>query len=1140
MTQPRSNRPRATRRIASVVGASLLAVALPLLAPVDAHAETTATSYTFDRNPIDPAGTRNGGQTRQVTLTSKSGANPIGNANVYLYFTGSGSATVNSQCDSTSLAGTTAAMPATCTTDANGTLAITYTTSSTATSGTDTISAEGSPNGGEPTASTSYDYTTGGVYAFSDAPMAAPGSLAASAFAKVTITVNKSAQGETHSATANADQVFLSLAGTPTGSPTTGSANAYDAQIWTAASTCAAPPSTPLTNALQPQVVTLNANPQPIDYAGTDGATVIVCYQAPSPKPATGADVLTIQNKSSGADATKASDSYSYAGAAVGYAFSPAPIAPSGTLGGGQRVTVKVKPVDSTGAPIAGLAGVLLSAGLPSGATASVTECGSTTTLGATPVSCTSDSTGAVTVTYAAPSTPPTTGVDAITAQDAAASATATGTTGYSYGAQQAADYTFEPSPIAPSGSLAAGAAKSVTLTAVDTDGAIVPFTTVYLWEKQASDAGTASAVGCGALPTNQAGAIACATDQNGEVALTYTAPTTLPTTGEDAIEAQRESGATPAVGPISDDYSYAPVTQYAFSPSPIAPTATLGANQTVNVTITAKNVGGSGVNGAVVYLAITGLNGAAAGSAAVTQCGDVRALTATPVACTADTAGVVTVAYKTPSVVPAAGADTIRATSQDPGDGYSNPAVVGSDEYAYNALASYAFTPSPIAAPGSIPPGGSVPVTLTAKRADGSGIAGAKVFLSFSPATGAGTASVTQCGAVTSLSATPTACTADTSGKVAITYKAPSPATTAGTATITARDAATAAASKVPPATDTYTLLAKFGFQRLAGTDRYQTAAAIAKAAFPNGTASAVLTTGANFPDALAGAFLAGTETGGAPILLTDPRALPDTTKTALHDLHAGKVLVLGGTAAVSDDVVAELTAEGYTVTRIAGDTRYDTMKQLIDQRVAAIGVVDGKKTAILATGENFPDALGAGPLSYGKHLPIVLTNGKRSSLLPQARDTLTSAHIAQVIIVGGTGAISPGINAELQKMGITIIEQAAGQNRSETSALLATWAVGHKLASANAIAVANGCRPDAGAAVVPCFTPDALSGAPFGGSQSSPIPTLITLSPTDAGDVTTYAHTNKATLQVGHVYGGTGAVADSTLQAIAAAAGG
>src|SRR5581483_281083 len=65
----------------------------------------------------------------------------------------------------------------------------------------------------------------------------------------------------------------------------------------------------------------------------------------------------------------------------------------------------------------------------------------------------------------------------------------------------------------------------------------------------------------------------------------------------------------------------------------------------------------------------------------------------------------------------------------------------------------------------------------------------------------------------------------------------------------------------------------------RIAGADRYATAAAMARAKFPNGTPTALVASGATFADALAGAYFAGLNTQQCPtqstILLTAPGTL-------------------------------------------------------------------------------------------------------------------------------------------------------------------------------------------------------------------------------------------------------------------------
>ncbi len=66
-------------------------------------------------------------------------------------------------------------------------------------------------------------------------------------------------------------------------------------------------------------------------------------------------------------------------------------------------------------------------------------------------------------------------------------------------------------------------------------------------------------------------------------------------------------------------------------------------------------------------------------------------------------------------------------------------------------------------------------------------------------------------------------------------------------------------------------------------------------------------IASGADFPDALAGAPVAGRD--AAPLLLVAPTSIPAVVKTELTRLKPGRIVVLGGTGAVSDTVKSALT---------------------------------------------------------------------------------------------------------------------------------------------------------------------------------------------------------------------------------------
>ena len=108
-------------------------------------------------------------------------------------------------------------------------------------------------------------------------------------------------------------------------------------------------------------------------------------------------------------------------------------------------------------------------------------------------------------------------------------------------------------------------------------------------------------------------------------------------------------------------------------------------------------------------------------------------------------------------------------------------------------------------------------------------------------------------------------------------------------------------------------------GVSRIAGADRYATAAAVSRAHFKAGVAVAYLATGQNFPDALSGSAAAGSR--GGPVLLVNRDGIPSATATELARLKPGRIILLGSGSAISDRV--RTAAARYTngsVSRLAG----------------------------------------------------------------------------------------------------------------------------------------------------------------------------------------------------------------------------
>lgn len=90
----------------------------------------------------------------------------------------------------------------------------------------------------------------------------------------------------------------------------------------------------------------------------------------------------------------------------------------------------------------------------------------------------------------------------------------------------------------------------------------------------------------------------------------------------------------------------------------------------------------------------------------------------------------------------------------------------------------------------------------------------------------------------------------------------------------------------------------------RLAGGDRYGTAAAILQAYPPSGQ-TVYLATGENFPDALSGGILAALQ--GADIMLVPPGGPTSAERAMLKSWQGKKIVALGGSGVISDAVLQE-----------------------------------------------------------------------------------------------------------------------------------------------------------------------------------------------------------------------------------------
>jgi putative cell wall-binding protein len=300
----------------------------------------------------------------------------------------------------------------------------------------------------------------------------------------------------------------------------------------------------------------------------------------------------------------------------------------------------------------------------------------------------------------------------------------------------------------------------------------------------------------------------------------------------------------------------------------------------------------------------------------------------------------------------------------------------------------------------------------------------------------------------------------------------------------------------------------------RLAGSDRFSTAAAISAATFAPGVPVAYIATGYNFPDALAGAAVAGSQ--GAPILLVTTDSIPPATAAELTRLQPARIVILGSTGVVSSGV--EAAANSYTtggVTRLAGADRYATAAA-----ISAANFSPGVAVAYVATGSNFPDALAGAAAAGSRGAPILLVT--RDSIPGATAAELSRLQPGGIVVLGAAGVVSDGVLSALTAYTIGPVSRLAGADRYATAATIsaATFAPGVPVAY-----IATGLN-----------FPDALAGAAVAGSKGAPI---LLVRPDSLPGATA---AELARLQPGMIVilGGTGVVNESVRTQLRAYAGG
>ena len=301
----------------------------------------------------------------------------------------------------------------------------------------------------------------------------------------------------------------------------------------------------------------------------------------------------------------------------------------------------------------------------------------------------------------------------------------------------------------------------------------------------------------------------------------------------------------------------------------------------------------------------------------------------------------------------------------------------------------------------------------------------------------------------------------------------------------------------------------------RIAGDNRYATSTAAADALKKSLAAdkfeNIIVASGADYPDALAGSYLAKVK--NAPVMLVgkDVNTEADVKQYINKNLKkGGTVYLLGGTGVVTSRFEAgvkklkDSDGNAVKVERLGGQTRYETNIAILK----AAGV--DKEDLLVCTGEGFADSLSAS--AVGK--PILLVAG--SGVNDTQKKYLGSLKIKDIYLIGGTGVVSDKIGTQLKKYDQDDkCERVAGQNRYLTS-----------------VAVAKEFFPKGSDSAVLAYAmnfPDGLAGGPLALSIKAPL--ILT---DNSGYSEAVAYAKNAGIKKAAVLGGPTLISDGVVKKV------
>ncbi len=247
----------------------------------------------------------------------------------------------------------------------------------------------------------------------------------------------------------------------------------------------------------------------------------------------------------------------------------------------------------------------------------------------------------------------------------------------------------------------------------------------------------------------------------------------------------------------------------------------------------------------------------------------------------------------------------------------------------------------------------------------------------------------------------------------------------------------------------------------RIGGSDRVETSIELSGRNFKKSD-TVFIASSKVYADSLTGGVAAGLYK--APILISEAKLNKKVLKE-LERLEAKNIYIVGGEHSISKETENILKKKFKNVVRIGGKDRYETAQKIakhIYKKFSNTGKV------LLASGENFPDALTSSAYAIKIKSPVLLT--RKNNINEYAKKFIDSNQVKDVTVVGGKNTISDKLynNISINKA------RVGGKDRYETAVKFAQMAY----TSPKTVYISSSQ-----------VFPDALSAVPVAAKNNAPI---------------------------------------------------